>query len=225
MTDRPKHDLGGPAWRKPYWPRGWGRKCLCLAILTLTGMPEAMGSLVTEYAVGVEWELASSSEPGTPVEYQVKAAFLFNFAKFIEWPDKAFQAEKGPISVCVFRYDPFGSALDEIIHGKAIGDRLVQAKRITELGELKACQIVFVSAREEKRLQEILNGVKGTSALVVGESEDFAARGGGIQFFVEANKLRFAVNVDAMQRAQLKVSSKLLALAKIMHDQEQAKGN
>jgi hypothetical protein len=159
------------------------------------------------------------------MEYQVKAAFLFNFARFIEWPDKAFQSEKEAISVCVFRYDPFGSALDEIIRGKTIGDRVVQAKRITELGELKACQVVFVSAREEKRLQEILDSVKGASALVVGESEDFAARGGGIQFFVEANKLRFAVNVDAMQRARLKVSSKLLALAKITHDQERAKEN
>jgi hypothetical protein len=159
------------------------------------------------------------------MEYQVKAAFLFNFARFIEWPDKAFQSEKEAISVCVFRYDPFGSALDEIIRGKTIGDRVVQARRITELGELKACQVVFVSAREEKRLQEILDSVKGASALVVGESEDFAARGGGIQFFVEANKLRFAVNVDAMQRARLKVSSKLLALAKITHDQERAKEN
>jgi hypothetical protein len=225
VANRPKPGSGVPVWLKPHWLRGWDRKNLCLAILTLTGMPAGMGSSVFAHGVGVGSELAALSESSTPVEYQVKAAFLFNFAKFIEWPDKAFQGEKGTISVCVFRYDPFGGALDEIIRGKVIGERVVQAKRITELGELKACQIVFVSAREEKRLQEILNSVKGTSALVVGESEDFAARGGGIQFFVEANKLRFAVNVDAMQRAQLRVSSKLLALAKISHDQEQAKGN
>jgi hypothetical protein len=155
----------------------------------------------------------------------VKAAFLFNFAKFIEWPAKAFADDKGAISVCVFRYDPFGSALDEIIRGKSIGNRELKARRINELGELRTCQVVFVSAREEKLLQEVLNSLKGASALVVGEGEDFAARGGGIQFFVEENKLRFAVNVDAVQRSQLKVSSKLLALAKIVHDQDRGKGN
>ena len=152
------------------------------------------------------------------IEYQVKAAFVFNFAKFVEWPLDTFKSENAPIVFCVFRHDPFGSALDEIIRGKAINNRAVLARRITELSDLRACQLVFVSSVEYEHLSEVLKSLKGTSALVVGESEGFAERGGGIQFFPEDKKLRFAVNVDAIQRARLTVSSKLLALARIVHD-------
>jgi hypothetical protein len=170
---------------------------------------------------------ASSTRAQTrpSVEYQVKAAFLFNFAKFVEWPSDAFQSEKTPIALCVFGHDPFGSALDEIMRGKAINNRDVLARRINELPDLKSCQLVFVSGAEDMRLSEVLSSLKGTSALVVGESDGFAERGGAVQFFLEANKLRFAVNVDAVQRAHLTVSSKLLALAKIVHDQGRSKGN
>src|SRR5260370_10642636 len=135
------------------------------------------------------------------VEYQVKAAFLFNFAKFVAWPQDAFQTEKTPITRCVFRHDPFGSALNEVIREKAINNRELLARRVNDLPELKTCQLVFVSGREEKQLPEILNSLKGASALVVGEGEDFAERGGAVQFFLENNKLRFAINVDAIQRA------------------------
>jgi hypothetical protein len=159
------------------------------------------------------------------VEYQVKAAFLFNFAKFIEWPPDTFPSEKTPIALCVFRYDPFGSALDEVIRGKAINNRELSARRIDELSQLKGCQVVFVSEREDKLLPETLNSVKGTNVLLVGESAEFAERGGAVQFFLEENKLRFAVNVDAVQRAHLQMSSKLLALAKIVHDGGHSKGN
>jgi hypothetical protein len=159
------------------------------------------------------------------VEYQVKAAFLFNFARFVEWPSDGFQGEKDPIILCVFRYDPFGSALDEIIQGKTINKREVMARRVNELPDLKTCQLVFVSQREEKRLSEVLSSLTGASALVVGESDGFAERGGGIQFFLEASKLRFAVNLDAIHRARLTVSSKLLALARIVHDQDHPKGS
>ncbi|MGA2429323.1 MAG: YfiR family protein [Candidatus Acidiferrum sp.] len=159
------------------------------------------------------------------VEYQVKAAFVFNFAKFVEWPLDTFKSENAPIVFCVFRYDPLGSALDEIIRGKAINNRAVLARRITELPDLRSCQLVFVSSVEYKHLSEVLNSLKGTSALVVGESEGFAERGGGIQFFPEDKKLRFAVNVDAIQRARLTASSKLLALARIVHDPVHPRGN
>ena len=158
------------------------------------------------------------------VEYQVKAAFLLNFAKFIDWPANAFPDEKTPFKVCIFGYDPFGSALDEIIRGKNINNRELLAQRIAAPPELKTCQIVFVSERGEKRLPEILNNLKDSSALVVGENENFAERGGSVQLFLENNRMRFAVNVDAVQRARLAVSSKLLALARIVHEQALPKG-
>ena len=160
-----------------------------------------------------------------PVEYQLKAAFLFNFAKFVAWPPDAFQSDKAPISLCVFRHDPFGAALDQVIAEKAINNRELLARRINNLPELKTCQLVFVSETEERQLPGILSSLKGASALVVGESADFAERGGAIQFFLENNKLRFAVNVDAIQRARLQASSKLLALARIVHDSGHPKGS
>jgi len=168
---------------------------------------------------------SASAQDSPSVEYQVKAAFLFNFAKFVDWPLNSFPDEKTPITICIFRYDPFGSALDDIIRGKNIDNRPFVKRRIDDIGELKACQIVFVSAREDKLLSDILNNLKGTSALVVGESENFAERGGEIQFYLENNRMRFTVNVDAVQRARLSISSKLLTLAKIVHDPEHPKGN
>jgi hypothetical protein len=158
-------------------------------------------------------------------EYEVKAAFLYNFSKFVEWPPDAFQSEKAPITLCVFLHDPFGSALDDVIRGKTINNRQLVARRVNELRDLKACQLVFAGDRENKRLPEILNALKGASALVVGESEEFAERGGGIQFYMEDNKVRFSVNVDAVQRARLTISSKLLALARIVHDDRRPKGD
>ena len=180
-------------------------------------------------AVGMVVFLTLSSTPflwaqATPsVEYRLKAAFLYNFSKFIEWPADAFQSDKAPILLCVFRDDPFGNDLDEILQGKTVNGREVLARRIYELRELKSCQLVFVSYREDDHLSEILNSLRGTSALVVGESDGFAERGGGIQFFLENNKLRFAVNVDAVHKARLRVSSKLLALARIVHNQPDPK--
>jgi YfiR/HmsC-like len=181
---------------------------LCaIALLVLAGAPSIL------------------SQDAPSVEYQLKAAFLLNFAKFVEWPQDAFQTEKTPITLCVFRRNPFGNTLDEVLREKAINNRELQARRINDPSELKACQLVFVSESEGKQLSEILNRLKGSSALVVGESEDFAERGGAIQFFLENNKLRFAINVDAIHRARLLASSKLLALARIVHDNGRPKGS
>lgn len=181
-----------------------------IALVALLGVPG--GTLI--------WGQASP-----PVEYQVKAAFLFSFAKFVEWPAEAFLNEKTPITLCVFGHDPFGGALDEIVRGEAINHREVLVRRINELPGLNSCQLIFVGNREDKRLSELLNSLRGASVLLVGETEGDAEAGMVIQFFSEGNQLRFAVNVDAMQRTKLSVSSKLLALAKIVHNGGHPKGN
>jgi hypothetical protein len=168
--------------------------------------------------------VCAAAEERTTVEYQVKAAFLFNFAKFIEWPPEAFANEEAPIQVCVFRYDPFGASLDGIVKGKIINQRKLAVRRVNVAGELSGCQLVFIGEKEEKGLGEVLSSVNGNSVLVVGETEGFAERGGGIQFFLEDQRLRFAVNVDVLQRARLSVSSKLLVLARIVRDAN-AKGS
>jgi uncharacterized protein DUF4154 len=205
--------------RGSLWQGRWGTRSLRAAHCHVQLCAVALALLI---AVADAIPIGAQVNPS--VEYQAKAAFLYNFVKFVEWPPDAFQNEKSPITLCVFRYDPFGSALDEVIAGQTLNNRRVVVQRINKLPDLKACQLVFVSDREDKHLPEILDSLEGASALVVGEGEDFAEHSGGIQFFLENKQLRFVVNVDAIQRARLKVSSKLLALARIVHDKGHPKG-
>ncbi len=158
-------------------------------------------------------------------EYEVKAAYLYNFAKFVEWPEKALLNSTAPIVLCVYGEDPFGRALDETVKGKSVNNRDLAIHRAKSLQELKRCQVVFIDGAEGKRLPEILRELQGSSVLVVGESSGFAEQGGQIQFQLEDNKVRFSINVDAVERAHLKISSKLLALAKIVHDANHVKKN
>ena len=108
--------------------------------------------------------------------------------------------------------------MDDALLGKMIGERGVAIERSKELADARHCQMVFVSSSEKSRVAEILDGLKGTSTLVVGETEGFAAAGGVIQFVLEDNRVRFLINTDATDRAGLKVSSKLLSLARLVHD-------
>lgn len=158
-------------------------------------------------------------------EYGVKAAFLYNFTKFIEWPPRSFSNDKSPINLCIFGDDPFDGALDEIVQGKTSNNRSIVVRRLNKLEELKSCQLVFLDASEDRRLSEVLDSTKGRSELVVGEGSDFARRGGDVQFFLENSHVHFAINVDAIQRSGLTVSSRLLALARVVHDGNRSGGD
>ncbi len=167
---------------------------------------------------------AVHSQSTATTEYDLKLAFLFNFAKFVEWPPDVFPNEKAPITLCVFGTDPFGRGLDEIVQGKTASNREFAIRRTMKPEDLRGCQIIFISDAERGRLAEVFESLKRSSVLVVGESEGFAQRGGCIQFYLEDNKVRFSINVDAVQRARLTMSSKLLALARIVHDEGHPKG-
>ena len=210
---------------KNHWRLGVGQTRHSAGSLRTARRRIVWCSLVLAGLLSLAAASGAQAQAAPSIEYQVKAAFVVNIADYIEWPSGTFQNQNAPITLCIFRHDPFGSALDDIVRGRIIKGREVLARRITELSDLKSCQIIFVSIAEDKHFSEILNSVTGSSALVVGESENFAERGGEFQFYLDANKVRFAVNVDATQRARLKVSSKLLALAKIVHDRDPAKGN
>jgi hypothetical protein len=153
-----------------------------------------------------------------PNEYQLKAAFLFNFAKFIDWPANSFESPRAPFSICVLGKDPFGRALDDALLNKQINDRPVMILRTKNPETARHCQILFVGTAEGQNLPAILNELRGANCLLVGESEGFAAAGGTIQFTIEDNHVRFLINPEAGERAGLRFSSKLLALAKIVHD-------
>ena len=152
-------------------------------------------------------------------EYLIKAGFIYNFAKFVEWPAATFSQPDSPIVIGVLGTDPFGSVLDRIVEDKKIGPRGFVVKRFKwgkDLKDLKDCKILFVSASEKAHIDEILQSVKGQPILTVGETPGFAERGGVIRFTVEDNRVRFEVNVDAAHQAELNISSRLLTLAKII---------
>jgi YfiR/HmsC-like len=163
---------------------------------------------------------SSSAQTVTSPEYQLKAAFLFNFAKFIDWPPASFAGPQATFSICILGADPFGRSMDDLLQGKTIGDRRVSIERGKQVADVRHCQMVFVSASEKSRVREILGGLKGTNVLAVGETDGFAAAGGAIQFEIEDNRVHFMINTDAADRAGLKVSSNLLSLAHVVHDGE-----
>ena len=157
-----------------------------------------------------------------PLEYQVKAAFLYNFARFVEWPAGQPGEGGGPIVACVFGKDPFGATLDQTLEGKTVNGRAIVARRATGLAELKRCQIVFISASEKKRMAEILQSLASGGVLTVGETDHFGEHGGMVNFTREQNKVHLEINPEAAARAGLRISSQLLKLARVVRDEVEA---
>jgi hypothetical protein len=149
-------------------------------------------------------------------EYQVKAAFLYNFAKFVEWPAQSFGSPSEPISICVLGQNPFGRILDEVVSGKALVGRQFTVRQVSDARQTGRCQIIFVSTPEPKLFRAILADLKASSALTVGDVSGFAAAGGVINFKVEGDRVRFEINVQAARERSLTISSKLLNLAQIV---------
>ncbi|HEV2289899.1 MAG TPA: YfiR family protein [Candidatus Acidoferrales bacterium] len=158
-------------------------------------------------------------------DYEVKAEDLYNFAEFTEWPPNTFPDKKSPIAVCVFGKDPFSGDLETTVLGKNKQGRSFETRHTNRVNGLRGCQMVFVDRTEAKHLPEILEAVKSAPVLLVGDRADFVEKGGEIAFVTEDGKVHFIVNVDAVERAHLKISSKLLLLAKIVHDEATRKEN
>jgi hypothetical protein len=148
-----------------------------------------------------------------PREYEVKAAYLYGFGRFVEWPPTAEAFASGDVSVCVLGEDPFGRWLDEAVLGTTIKDRPVVVRRIVRPEEAKACHTVFVSASEDGRLPRILQALAGKPVLTVGETPQFAERGGVIGFVTDGARIRFNVNLAAAQASGLVLQSELLRVA------------
>ncbi len=149
------------------------------------------------------------------VEYKVKAAFLYNFAKFVEWPDKAFSSSEGTFRLCVLGDDPFGPALKSL-EGKLVRGRALRVIRCADILEAEKSHMVFIARSEQDRLTEILSRLKDRSVLTVSDLTGFAKQGGCIGFIDAGKKLRFEINPEATKEADLKVSSQLMKLAKIV---------
>jgi hypothetical protein len=142
------------------------------------------------------------------LEYKVKAAFLLNFTKFIEWPASQDTDAGAPFTICVLGENPFGPVLDQIIEGETVNGHKLAVRRIGP-SEVKSCKVVYV-ARNEKNLPKIIEPV----VLTVGEGDEFLRDGGVISFVIDNRRVRFDVNRAAAARAGLTLSSKLLNVAR-----------
>ena len=163
----------------------------------------------------------SSARAQRPTEYQVKAAFLYNFARFVEWPPRAFDSADAPVVIDVLGQDSFGPTLDRTVRDKTVRGRRLNIQRFHRLEEgLTRCHILFISRSEKDRLEEIWRFLGSSSVLTVGESDRFANAGGMVNFILQQHRVRFEINADAAVRAGLKVSSRLLKQARIVEDSQ-----
>jgi len=149
-------------------------------------------------------------------EYQIKAAFLFNFSQFVEWPPNAFTSPQAPLVIGVLGNDPFGPFLDEAVRGEKSQGRPIVIERCSDPEEACRCHILFVNYPESERLDTALKALNGRSILTVGDTAGFARRGGMIRFITVNNKVRLRVNLDAAKAAGLTLSSKLLRPAEVV---------
>ena len=158
---------------------------------------------------------ADSTKASASREYRIKAAFLYNFAKFTVWPAAAFADAKAPLRLCVLGEDPFHGAL-AVLEGRTARNRPIVAGRLSSRDPLGQCHLLFVSASEHGRLGTILESLRGMPVLVVGDTPHFARSGGTIRLEIVGNKVRFEINVRAAQHAKLKIDSRLLRLGRIV---------
>lgn len=147
------------------------------------------------------------------LEYRVKAAFLFNFTRFVDWPPGTYAAMDAPLEICVIGSDPFGQNLDQAVAGKLSSSHPLKARRIRQASEAEGCEILFLPAAEQARQRELLSALNGRPILTVGESPDFIQDGGMIHFLLVDGKIRFVINQRMIELAKLTVSSKLLSVA------------
>lgn len=163
---------------------------------------------LTNGIAGIQAQAQGSSE------YSVKAAFIYNFAKFVEWPSEALGDDGAPLIVGVLGQDPFGNALDQAIAGKTVNGRPLVIQRLTWGQGLRGCHILFISQSERKHMAQILSSLQGTNILTISDMVPANQPGGIINFVIDQNKVRFEINAGAADQARLKISSRLLTLAK-----------
>ncbi|MCZ7626657.1 MAG: YfiR family protein [Candidatus Methylomirabilis sp.] len=159
--------------------------------------------------------LAGAADPAPP-EYQVKAAFLYQFVKFVEWPSQAFRSGHNQVVIGVLGEGPMGRAL-AAVQGKTAKGRVVAVERYKTVAELDYCHVLFISSSMDDQLPAILKRMKGWSALTVGDVEGSARRGVMINFITVEDTIRFEVNMEAAKRANLRIGSELLGLAQAVH--------
>jgi hypothetical protein len=162
--------------------------------------------------------LASVNVPAAPNEYQVKAVFLFNFSRFVEWPASAFSGPDAPFVVGVFGQDPFGGDLDEVVKGETVNGRPLVVRRVRSIADAASCQILFIPQSEGQRLGELLSTLDRHSTLTVSDLPGPTQRGVMIRLVTEGGRVRMRVDLESARAAELVISSNLLRSAEIVQN-------
>jgi hypothetical protein len=149
-------------------------------------------------------------------EYDVKAAFLFNFAQFVEWPPESFASAESPIVIGVLGEDPFGPALDQLISQEPVNGRRTVVRRFERVEDVDVCHLLFINVRNPARLAAAIGALNKRATLTVGDAEPFLDQGGMIQFVTQNNRIKLRINLDVATAAGLTLSSKLLRPAQII---------
>lgn len=149
-------------------------------------------------------------------EYQLKAAFLYNFTKFIEWPPQSFSGASAPIVIGVLGDSPLGSELMQVVRGRNVNGRSIVIKRVETAIEAKLTHLLFVGADEDGRFIELESVIRDSPVVTIGESPSFARAGGTINFVREDDQIRFEINMDSAEHAGLRISAHLQKLAKLI---------
>lgn len=168
---------------------------------------------------------AAKSESRPSSEYQLKAAFLYNFAKFIEWPTEAMGDENRPFNVCFAGDKSIGRELQEVVSGKSTGNHIIRVIQVHTPADSRGCHILFITAAATSQEPHLLALLRDSSVLTVGETPGFCSRGGVINFWIDSDRVRFEISPKASQRAHLLPSSKLLRLARVVDPSSEAGGS
>jgi hypothetical protein len=163
-------------------------------------------------SVSLALAVSAAGAPPRELEYAVKAAFLYQFARFVEWPDGS-PSSAGPVRICIVGQDPFGDVLDLATQDKRAAGRPLQVRRYRGLEDLRPCSIVFVTGSEAAEGAAVAERLRGSASLIVGEAAGFAQNGGMIAFRVEGGVVRFEINESAAALEGIRVSGRLLGLA------------
>jgi len=170
-------------------------------------------SLISIFVSACVLSASSNAQQPTAGEFQVKAAYLYNFGRFVSWPSQDGSDATGAFEICVLGDDPFGPTLDSTLATGMIGGKSVTAKRISKPQDVNSCRILFISSSEERHLKEIFTTLNNASVLTVSDIPRFSERGGMIGFVIDGNRVRFDVNLASAQSARLMLSSELLKVA------------
>jgi len=159
------------------------------------------------------FSVCSQAQPQQVNAYQVQAAYLYNFGKFVTWPDGSPASQSETFTICVLDGDPFGDTLHSTLVGESVGGKPVVVKRIPKAEDAGACHILFIGSAQGRDLGKILIAVDHISVLTVSDMPGFSKRGGMIQFVLEGNRIRFEINLESAQKSHLVFASELLKVA------------